>query len=97
MFLEFLQSLTGIELSLIPDPYFWGGGLHEIKKGGFLKIHADFNIHPRLKLNRRINLLIYRGKIFFCRTQFRIAITLFLVSHSCFLLPDYYCEADHSK
>ena len=61
-FLNFLQKLTGINEKLIPDPYLWGGGLHEIKKGGFLKIHADFNVHPQLKLNRRINLLIYLNK-----------------------------------
>jgi hypothetical protein len=57
-FLEFLSALTGIE-GLIPDPYFIGGGFHEIKRGGFLKIHADFNKHPDLGLDRRLNLLIY--------------------------------------
>ena len=57
-FLEFLSALTGIE-GLIPDPYFVGGGFHEIRRGGFLKIHADFNKHPDLQLDRRLNLLIY--------------------------------------
>jgi hypothetical protein len=57
-FLEYLGALTGIN-GLIPDPYFSGGGLHEIRRGGFLKIHADFNKHPELRLDRRINLLIY--------------------------------------
>ena len=61
-FLDFLQNLTGFKSHLIPDPYFWGGGLHEIKKGGFLKIHADYNVHPLFKLNRRINILIYLNK-----------------------------------
>tara|TARA_Y100000816_G_C26058906_1_gene555871 strand:- start:265 stop:1083 length:819 start_codon:yes stop_codon:yes gene_type:complete len=61
-FLNFLQKLTGINESLIPDPYLFGGGLHEIKKGGFLKIHSDFNVHPQLSLNRRINLLLYLNK-----------------------------------
>lgn len=61
-FLEFLQQLTGIEELLIGDPYFVGGGLHEIKKGGLLKIHADFNKHPVLKLDRRINALVYLNK-----------------------------------
>ena len=51
--------LTGIDEVLMPDPYFSGGGLHEIKKGGLLKIHADFNKHPLTKLDRRINVLIY--------------------------------------
>ena len=57
-FLEYLSELTGIK-GLIPDPYFSGGGLHEIRRGGFLKIHADFNKHPDLGLDRRINLLLY--------------------------------------
>lgn len=57
-FLEFLSALTGIT-ALIPDPYFSGGGMHEIRRGGFLKIHADFSRHPDLQLDRRINLLLY--------------------------------------
>ena len=59
LFLDFIQKLTGIEQKLIPDPYLFGAGLHEIKKGGFLKVHSDFNLHPQLKLNRRLNLLLY--------------------------------------
>lgn len=61
-FLDFLQTLTGIEEKLIPDPYFNGGGQHEIKRGGLLKIHADFNKHPKFDLDRRINVLIYLNK-----------------------------------
>jgi Rps23 Pro-64 3,4-dihydroxylase Tpa1-like proline 4-hydroxylase len=57
-FLKFLESLTGIE-GLIGDPYYEGGGIHETKKGGFLKVHTDFNYHKKLKLDRRINLLLY--------------------------------------
>jgi len=56
-----LEALTGID-GLIPDPYFGGGGLHQIQPGGFLKIHADFNVHPKLKLDRRLNVLIYLNK-----------------------------------
>ena len=56
--LEFLESLTGIE-GLIPDPYFGGAGPHQSLSGGFLKIHADFNWHPKLQLDRRVNMLIY--------------------------------------
>jgi hypothetical protein len=59
--LLFLEAMTGIE-GLIPDPYFGGGGLHQIEPGGFLKIHADFNVHPKLKLDRRANMLIYMNR-----------------------------------
>jgi Rps23 Pro-64 3,4-dihydroxylase Tpa1-like proline 4-hydroxylase len=59
--LMWLEAVTGIE-GLIPDPYFGGGGLHQIEPGGFLKVHADFNVHPKLKLDRRLNMLVYLNK-----------------------------------
>lgn len=58
VFIDFLERLTGIH-GLIPDPHFWGGGLHQIEHGGFLKIHADFTRHPVLPLDRRVNLMVY--------------------------------------
>jgi hypothetical protein len=58
-FLEFLQNLTGIEETLIPDPYFEGGGCHQIKPGGFLKVHVDFHKHKTMNLDRRVNVLVY--------------------------------------
>ena len=61
-FLSFLQIITGIGQTLLPDPYFVGGGLHETKKGGMLKLHADFNKHSKTGLDRRINVLIYLNK-----------------------------------
>lgn len=60
-FIEFLEQLTGIS-GIIPDPHFVGGGLHQIERGGFLKVHVDFNRHRRLNLDRRLNLLIYLNK-----------------------------------
>jgi Rps23 Pro-64 3,4-dihydroxylase Tpa1-like proline 4-hydroxylase len=56
--LEFLQQLTGIE-GLISDPYYGGAGPHQIVRGGFLNVHADFNWHPLLRLDRRLNLIVY--------------------------------------
>ena len=60
-FLSFLETLTGIQ-ELTSDSDFEGGGLHQIERGGFLKIHADFNYHSHLPLKRRLNLLIYLNK-----------------------------------
>ena len=51
--------MTGIQETLITDPYLIGGGLHELKHGGHLNVHADFNQHPKMKLDRRLNILIY--------------------------------------
>lgn len=60
-FLEFLTHLTGIT-TILPDPYFEGGGFHQILPGGYLKIHADFNKHRWSKLDRRLNVLVYLNK-----------------------------------
>lgn len=60
-FIVFLEEMTGID-GLIPDPHFFGGGLHELKNGGYLNIHADFNRHPKMQLDRRLNILIYLNK-----------------------------------
>jgi len=60
-FLIFLRHLTGIA-GLVPDPYLFGAGVHQILPGGLLKIHADFNLHETLQLYRRINVLIYLNR-----------------------------------
>ena len=57
-FLTFLARLTGID-GLVPDPYLLGGGIHETHRNGYLMVHADFNKHPELKLDRRLNIIIY--------------------------------------
>ncbi len=60
-FLSFLELLTGIT-GLIPDPRFEGGGMHQIMRGGSLDIHADFNKHEKLDLDRRLNVILYLNK-----------------------------------
>ncbi len=60
-FLQFLEEMTGIT-GLIPDPYFMGAGIHKTLNGGHLDIHADFNLHKKMNLERRLNVLIYLNK-----------------------------------
>lgn len=60
-FLSVIENITGIK-GLIPDPYFLGGGMHEIDTGGHLSVHADFNHHRLMDVERRINVLIYLNK-----------------------------------
>jgi Rps23 Pro-64 3,4-dihydroxylase Tpa1-like proline 4-hydroxylase len=60
-FVAFLEELTGIS-GLIPDPWFEGGGLHQIEPGGLLKVHVDFNKHTLTRLDRRVNALLYLNK-----------------------------------
>jgi Rps23 Pro-64 3,4-dihydroxylase Tpa1-like proline 4-hydroxylase len=59
--LLFLEKLTGIP-DIFGDPYYNGGGLHQIKPGGSLEVHADYSYHPKLKVDRRINVLVYLNK-----------------------------------
>ncbi|HWB62556.1 MAG TPA: 2OG-Fe(II) oxygenase, partial [Chitinophagales bacterium] len=55
---SYSTQFIGIK-NLVPDPVFEGGGLHQIKPGGYLKVHADFNKHRGTGLDRRLNVLIY--------------------------------------
>lgn len=57
-FIMFLEEMTGIK-GLIPDPYFMGAGIHKTLNGGHLDIHADFNVHTYMRVERRLNVLIY--------------------------------------
>ncbi len=56
--MQLFSAVTGID-GLLCDPYLRGGGLHQIQRDGFLKIHNDFSTNPDIKLDRRLNLIIY--------------------------------------
>lgn len=56
-FNNMLQQLTGAEVQ--PDIGLHGGGLHQHGRGGKLNVHLDYNIHPKLHLQRRLNLIVY--------------------------------------
>ena len=56
--LRFIEGVTGLR-HLIPDPYFAGAGLHETKPGGRLMVHADFNLSKDMRVQRRLNLILY--------------------------------------
>jgi len=56
-----LSEITGIP-ELLDDPDLLGGGLHQILRGGFLDVHVDYNFHPKTKLHRRLNLLVYMNR-----------------------------------
>jgi hypothetical protein len=60
-YLNFLEEVTGIK-GLIPDPGFYGAGIHQTVHGGKLGIHADFNKHPVTLLDRRVNSILYLNK-----------------------------------
>ena len=60
-FREVLTEITGID-ALLHDPDLVGGGLHQVLPGGFLNVHVDYNFHPKTKLHRRLNLLLYMNE-----------------------------------
>lgn len=54
--LGFVEELTGIA-ELTADAH--GGGMHQSGPGAFLDVHADFNRHRTLDLDRRVNAIVY--------------------------------------
>jgi len=60
-FLALMSRIMGIA-DLQEDPDLVGGGLHQTIRGGFLDVHIDYNYHPKTKLHRRANLLLYMNK-----------------------------------
>lgn len=45
--------------SLVPDIGLHGGGLHCHKAGGKLNTHLDYSLHPKINLQRKVNIIIY--------------------------------------
>jgi hypothetical protein len=61
-FISWLERISGIS-GLLADPDLDGGGLHQIKRGGFLNMHVDFQSHTtRRTWSRQINLLLYLNR-----------------------------------
>lgn len=57
-FIQWLQELTGIT-TLYPDPGLHGAGWHMHGPEGKLNIHLDYSMHPKLDLERKLNLIFY--------------------------------------
>lgn len=57
-FVDKLKIVTGID-DLKGDIGLHGGGWHAHSKGGKNNIHLDYDIHPKLGLQRKINIIVY--------------------------------------
>jgi hypothetical protein len=60
-FMRYLTQITGVA-NILPDPELWGGGMHEVPKGGHFEVHVDFQKHPRNKLDNRFAMITYLNK-----------------------------------
>lgn len=60
-FLEVVRSVTGLD-DLVADDTYFGAGLHEAFRGGWLNVHGDWTRHPDKPLARRVNLLTYLNR-----------------------------------
>ena len=59
---EFTEILTKLLMKnkvLFSDPGLNGGGWHIHQRGGKLNTHLDYSLHPKLSLQRKINLIVY--------------------------------------
>ncbi len=56
-FVKLLSDLTGAKLE--PDPGLHGGGWHIHGPGGNLNPHLDYSLHPKLGLQRKLNIILY--------------------------------------
>lgn len=60
-FLKWLDGVTGVP-ELLGDDELFGGGLHQSIQGAFLNVHVDYNIHPKTRFHRRLNVLVYMNR-----------------------------------
>lgn len=60
-FVRFLERITGIP-GLIPDPHLHAAGYMKVSPGGFLGLHYDFSTQQELRLDRRVNVLLYLNR-----------------------------------
>jgi dTDP-glucose 4,6-dehydratase len=55
------SNISGID-NLEYDPYLHGAGIHVLPTGGKLDIHLDYEKHPYLNKERRLNIILYMNK-----------------------------------
>ena len=61
-FTRLIRDVAGGIKHLYPDYGLNGGGWHMHGPGGVLNPHLDYNIHPKLGLQRVLNIIVYLSK-----------------------------------
>lgn len=59
IFVQLISRIASDAFELSADVGLHGGGLHMHGSGGKLNVHLDYSVHPKLELQRKLNLLIY--------------------------------------
>ena len=59
--IELFKKLSSIE-NLEFDPFLHGAGLHIHPRNGRLDLHLDYEKHPKLDKERRLNIILYMSK-----------------------------------
>lgn len=59
--INIFKKISGID-NLEHDPYVHGAGLHSHPKNGRLNMHLDYEKHPYLEKERRLNIILYLSK-----------------------------------
>ena len=57
-FIDILDKKS-LQDKLYADPGLHGGGWHIHSKGGKLNVHLDYSLHPKMDLQRKLNIIIY--------------------------------------
>lgn len=57
-FTSYMQQILN-DTNLVADVGLHGGGWHAHTKGGKNNVHLDYSIHPKLDLQRKLNIIIY--------------------------------------
>ena len=61
LFVNYLKGVAGVS-SLFADSGLNGGGWHIHSNGGKLNPHLDYSLHPKVTLQRKLNIIIYLEK-----------------------------------
>jgi Rps23 Pro-64 3,4-dihydroxylase Tpa1-like proline 4-hydroxylase len=57
-FTKHLRYMTN-EPELVADFGLHGGGIHLHQSGDYLNVHLDYDIHPKLDMKRKLNIIVY--------------------------------------
>lgn len=57
-FTKHLRYMTN-EPELVADFGLHGGGIHLHQSGDYLNVHLDYDVHPKLDMKRKLNIIVY--------------------------------------